>query len=171
AQSVVPSVWGGLVRMPSVASAIGVIRLGRQQCLVQELPAIEGLARVDTVCLDKTGTLTEGGMDVTELRPLNGTEDTYLHKVLGALGEADPRPNASLQAIIDAYPDGVGWRCTGALPFSSARKYSGASFAEDDGKAVTWLLGAPDVLLPEGDAALAETDRLNERGLRVLLLA
>jgi len=168
---IVPMVPEGLVLLTSVAFAIGVIRLGRQQCLVQELPAIEGLARVDTVCLDKTGTLTEGGMDVTELRPLNGTEDTYLHKVLGALGEADPRPNASLQAIIDAYPDGVGWRCTGALPFSSARKYSGASFTEDDGKAVTWLLGAPDVLLPEGDAALAETDRLNERGLRVLLLA
>jgi len=168
---IVPMVPEGLVLLTSVAFAIGVIRLGRQQCLVQELPAIEGLARVDTVCLDKTGTLTEGGMDVTELRPLNETEDTYLHKVLGALGEADPRPNASLQAIIDAYPDGVGWRCTGALPFSSARKYSGASFTEDDGKAVTWLLGAPDVLLPEGDAALAETDRLNERGLRVLLLA
>jgi hypothetical protein len=68
----------GLVLLTSVAFAIGVIRLGRKQCLVQELPAIEGLARVDTVCLDKTGTLTEGGMDVTELRPLGGaTSRTY----------------------------------------------------------------------------------------------
>lgn len=168
---IVPMVPEGLVLLTSVAFAIGVIRLGRKQCLVQELPAIEGLARVDTVCLDKTGTLTEGGMDVTELRPLQGADETYVRRVLGALGESDPRPNASLKAIIDTYPATEDWRCTQALPFSSARKYSGAAFAEADGERSTWLLGAPDVLLPEDDPALAETGRLNERGLRVLLLA
>ncbi|BCL28871.1 HAD-IC family P-type ATPase [Streptomyces aurantiacus] len=170
---IVPMVPEGLVLLTSVAFAIGVIRLGRKDCLVQELPAIEGLARVDTVCLDKTGTLTEGGMDVTELRPLGDTDssyDSYIRKVLGALGASDPRPNASLQAIIDAYPDGGAWRVESALPFSSARKYSGASFTEGDGSS-TWLLGAPDVLLPDGDPALAETEQLNEQGLRVLLLA
>ncbi|MDR3079930.1 MAG: cation-translocating P-type ATPase [Streptomyces sp.] len=168
---IVPMVPEGLVLLTSVAFAIGVIRLGRKQVLVQELPAIEGLARVDTVCLDKTGTLTEGGMDVSELRTLQGADETYVRKVLGALGEADPRPNASLQAIIDAYPDSEDWRCTEALPFSSARKYSGASFSEGDGESSTWLFGAPDVLLGPDDPALAETERLNEQGLRVLLLA
>ncbi|MFF9770604.1 HAD-IC family P-type ATPase [Streptomyces sp. NPDC014636] len=168
---IVPMVPEGLVLLTSVAFAIGVIRLGRKQCLVQELPAIEGLARVDTVCLDKTGTLTEGGMDVTELRPLDGADEGYVRKVLGALGESDPRPNASLQAIIDAYPDSVDWRCVESLPFSSARKYSGAAFSEGDGETSTWLLGAPDVLLGADDPALAETERLNEQGLRVLLLA
>ncbi|MER6682445.1 HAD-IC family P-type ATPase [Streptomyces olivaceoviridis] len=168
---IVPMVPEGLVLLTSVAFAIGVIRLGRKQCLVQELPAIEGLARVDTVCLDKTGTLTEGGMDVTELRTLDGADETYLRKVLGALGESDPRPNASLQAIIDAYPDSDDWRCVESLPFSSARKYSGAAFSEGDGETSTWLLGAPDVLLGADDPALAETERLNEQGLRVLLLA
>ncbi|MGC5041591.1 cation-translocating P-type ATPase [Streptomyces sp. DT190] len=168
---IVPMVPEGLVLLTSVAFAIGVIRLGRKQCLVQELPAIEGLARVDTVCLDKTGTLTEGGMDVTELRPLQGADEAYVRKVLGALGESDPRPNASLQAIIDTYPAVEDWRCTQALPFSSARKYSGAAFSEGDGQSGTWLLGAPDVLLPEDDPALADTVRLNEQGLRVLLLA
>ncbi|WP_233521677.1 HAD-IC family P-type ATPase, partial [Streptomyces triticagri] len=168
---IVPMIPEGLVLLTSVAFAIGVIRLGRKQCLVQELPAIEGLARVDTVCLDKTGTLTEGGMDVTELRPLNGTDEVYVRKVLGALGESDPRPNASLQAIIDAYPDSEEWRCTESLPFSSARKYSGATFSEGDGETSTWLLGAPDVLLPAGDPELAEIDQLNSQGLRVLLLA
>lgn len=168
---IVPMVPEGLVLLTSVAFAIGVIRLGRKQALVQELPAIEGLARVDTVCLDKTGTLTEGGMDVTELRPLQGADESYVRKVLGALGESDPRPNDSLRAIIDAYPDVEEWRCTESLPFSSARKYSGASFSEGDGESSTWLLGAPDVLLPPGDPALADTGRLNERGLRVLLLA
>ncbi|KUF19743.1 HAD-IC family P-type ATPase [Streptomyces silvensis] len=184
---IVPMIPEGLVLLTSVAFAIGVIRLGRKQCLVQELPAIEGLARVDTVCLDKTGTLTEGGMDVTELRPLNGADETYVRKVLGALGASDPRPNASLQAIIDAYPDSEEWRCTQALPFSSARKYSGASFDEgagdgegsgnsnsrgnSRGESSTWLLGAPDVLLPSGDPVLDEIEQLNHDGLRVLLLA
>ncbi|MDH6542477.1 HAD-IC family P-type ATPase [Streptomyces sp. SPB4] len=168
---IVPMIPEGLVLLTSVAFAVGVIRLGRKQCLVQELPAIEGLARVDVVCLDKTGTLTEGGMDVTELRPLGGADQAYVRKVLGALGESDPRPNASLQAIIDAYPDSAEWRCTESLPFSSARKYSGASFSEGDGENNTWLLGAPDVLLPAGDPALEEIEGLNEQGLRVLLLA
>ncbi|MEU8521347.1 HAD-IC family P-type ATPase [Streptomyces sp. NBC_01216] len=168
---IVPMIPEGLVLLTSVAFAIGVIRLGRKQCLVQELPAIEGLARVDVVCLDKTGTLTEGGMDVTELRPLGGADESYVRKVLGALGESDPRPNASLQAVIDAFPDGEDWRCTQALPFSSARKYSGGAFSEGDGENSAWLLGAPDVLLPAGDPALGEIDRLNEQGLRVLLLA
>ncbi|MEU5243268.1 HAD-IC family P-type ATPase [Streptomyces asoensis] len=168
---IVPMVPEGLVLLTSVAFAIGVIRLGRRQCLVQELPAIEGLARVDTVCLDKTGTLTEGGMDVTGLRTLDGYDEPYVRRVLGALGESDPRPNASLRAIIEAYPDAEDWRCTESLPFSSARKYSGASFSEGDGESGTWLLGAPDVLLADGHPALAETERLNEQGLRVLLLA
>ncbi|MFF3491365.1 HAD-IC family P-type ATPase [Streptomyces sp. NPDC002795] len=174
---IVPMVPEGLVLLTSVAFAIGVIRLGRQQCLVQELPAIEGLARVDTVCLDKTGTLTEGGMDVHELRLLDdgggagSGDEAYVRKVLGALGESDPRPNASLQAIIDAYPDSEDWRCTEALPFSSARKYSGAAFSEGNGTDSAWLLGAPDVLLPASDPALAATEELNLRGLRVLLLA
>ncbi|MFE8916512.1 HAD-IC family P-type ATPase [Streptomyces globisporus] len=172
---IVPMIPEGLVLLTSVAFAIGVVRLGRKQCLVQELPAIEGLARVDVVCLDKTGTLTEGGMDVTEVRPLHGSDEAYVRQVLRMLGSSDPRPNASLQAIIDAYPadaDGAeSWTVTDAMPFSSARKYSGAAFAEADGTASAWLLGAPDVLLSEGDAALAEIEQLNEQGLRVLLLA
>ncbi|MEI5035934.1 HAD-IC family P-type ATPase [Streptomyces sp. S1A(2023)] len=188
---IVPMIPEGLVLLTSVAFAIGVVRLGRKQCLVQELPAIEGLARVDVVCLDKTGTLTEGGMDVTEVRPLNGSDEAYVTRVLRAFGSSDPRPNASLRAIIDAYPAGggdalpasggdvlpaadggvEGWTVTDAMPFSSARKYSGAAFAEADGTASAWLLGAPDVLLSEGDATLTEIEHLNEQGLRVLLLA
>ncbi|MEU2573030.1 HAD-IC family P-type ATPase [Streptomyces anulatus] len=180
---IVPMIPEGLVLLTSVAFAIGVVRLGRKQCLVQELPAIEGLARVDVVCLDKTGTLTEGGMDVTEVRPLNGSDEAYVTRVLRAFGSSDPRPNASLQAIIDAYPAGDGdahpatggdaesWTVTDAMPFSSARKYSGAAFTEADGTDSVWLLGAPDVLLSEGDATLTEIEQLNEQGLRVLLLA
>ncbi|OLO31776.1 magnesium-transporting ATPase [Streptomyces sp. MNU77] len=170
---IVPMIPEGLVLLTSVAFAIGVVRLGRKQCLVQELPAIEGLARVDVVCLDKTGTLTEGGMDVTEVRPLNGSDEAYVTRVLRNFGSSDPRPNASLQAIIDAYPEGdePAWTVTDAMPFSSARKYSGAAFTEAGGTDSVWLLGAPDVLLSEGDATLTEIEQLNEQGLRVLLLA
>ncbi len=87
----------GLVLLTSVAFAVGVIRLGRRQCLVQELPAIEVLARVDVLCLDKTGTLTEPGMEldqVIELMP-----GVPARKVLASLVGAEERPNATMQAI------------------------------------------------------------------------
>src|SRR6185369_4456667 len=74
--ALVPMVPEGLVLMTSVAFAVGVVRLGRRQCLVNELPAIEGLARVDVVCADKTGTLTESGMRVSDLKPVSATGPT-----------------------------------------------------------------------------------------------
>ncbi|MGW3077144.1 MULTISPECIES: HAD-IC family P-type ATPase [unclassified Kitasatospora] len=180
---IVPMVPEGLVLLTSVAFAIGVVRLGRKQCLVQELPAIEGLARVDTVCLDKTGTLTEGGMDVIDLRVLSNGEpaavapETVQH-ALAVMAGADARPNPSMQAVIDAYGRGDGgassgrdgWRVIEAMPFSSARKWSGVQLLEPQGGEASWLLGAPDVLLPAGHPALAEVDELGARGLRVLLL-
>src|SRR5690606_26579905 len=159
----------GLVLLTSMAFAVGVIRLGRQHCLVQELPAIEGLARVDVVCLDKTGTLTEGAMDVADVVDLTGTAP--IAEVLGALGSTDERPNASLQAIIDAFPAPAGWTVTRAVPFSSARRWSGATFTQPDGRPSTWLLGAADVLLPSGDPTRRRAEELSGQGLRVLLLA
>ncbi|MFJ8437771.1 cation-translocating P-type ATPase [Kitasatospora griseola] len=169
---IVPMVPEGLVLLTSVAFAIGVIRLGRKQCLVQELPAIEGLARVDTVCLDKTGTLTEGGMDLIDLRPIGDASKSRAAEALGAIGAADTRPNPSMQAVIDAYgpPEEGRWRVLEAIPFSSARKWSGVQLLEPGGTEGSWLLGAPDILLPAGHPALAEVDELGAKGLRVLLL-
>ncbi|MCF2526392.1 HAD-IC family P-type ATPase [Yinghuangia soli] len=164
---VVPMVPEGLVLLTSLAFAVGVIRLGRRQCLVQELPAIEGLARVDVVCLDKTGTLTEGGMNVTEVRVLD--PELPVRAALGALGTTDPRPNASLAAIIEECTAPEGWTETATIPFSSARKYSGATF-EVDGVRQSWLLGAPEVLAAHGEPILAEAEDLGAHGLRVLLL-
>jgi cation-transporting P-type ATPase E len=166
--ALVPMVPEGLILLTSIAFAVGVVRLGKRQCLVQELPAIEGLARVDTVCADKTGTLTENGMRLSEVRVLStadGDADA-VHTVLAALGGVDPRPNASLQAIIEANPDGPQWTSTAIAPFSSARKWSGASF-EGHGD---WVLGAPDVLLPDGHADRARAEQIGAGGLRVLLL-
>ncbi|MGI5146208.1 HAD-IC family P-type ATPase [Plantactinospora sp. CA-294935] len=165
----VPMVPEGLVLLTSVAFAVGVIRLGRRRCLVQELPAIEGLARVSVVCLDKTGTLTDAAMAVAEVRQLDPAAP--LPEVLGLLGAADERPNASLRAIVEAYPAPQGWRIGERVPFSSARKWSGATLTSPDGISAQWRLGAPDVLLPAGHPALAEADAYGARGLRVLLLA
>ncbi|HEV2781571.1 MAG TPA: cation-translocating P-type ATPase [Actinophytocola sp.] len=171
--ALVPMVPEGLILLTSIAFAVGVIRLGKRQCLVQELPAIEGLARVDTVCADKTGTLTENGMRLAEVQVLPGAADDgvdprdRVHTVLAALGAVDPRPNASLQAIIEAYARSPQWTTTAVAPFSSARKWSGASF---DGQG-SWVLGAPDVLLPDGDADRARAEEIGSGGLRVLLLA
>ncbi|MCT2591010.1 HAD-IC family P-type ATPase [Streptomyces sp. N2-109] len=178
----VPMVPEGLVLLTSVAFAVGVVRLGKKRCLVQELPAIEGLARVDVVCLDKTGTLTETAMDVSEVRLL--AQDAPAEAVLGVLGTADDRPNASMQAIIDAYPAPEGWEVLDSSPFSSARRWSGAMLAEPGSaepvpgqpgqgagaRTATWLLGAPDALLPPGHPVLTEVDEHGAAGLRVLLL-
>ena len=91
--ALVPMVPEGLVLMTSIAFAVGVVRLGRRQCLVNELPAIEGLARVDVVCADKTGTLTENGMRVSDLKPL---DERAVADILAQLAADDPRPNASM---------------------------------------------------------------------------
>lgn len=165
--ALVPMVPEGLVLMTSIAFAVGVVRLGRRQCLVQELPAIEGLARVDVVCADKTGTLTENGMRLADIEALNGFDETEARKALAALAADDPRPNASVQAIAEALPDGPGWRQSAVAPFSSAKKWSGGSYGAEG----NWLLGAPDVLLDPRSEDARRAEELGSSGLRILLLA
>ena len=168
----------GLVLLTSIAFAIGVVRLARRRVLVQELPAVEVLARVDVVCVDKTGTLTEGRLAVEAVEVLadgvpspggDGRGAETIHGgALAALAASDPNPNATLLAIGEAFPQPPeGWRPGAAVPFSSARKWSGASF---DGQGV-WVLGAPDVLLPTGGPAFRRAQELAEAGRRVVLLA
>lgn len=165
AGAIVPMVPEGLVLLTSVAFALGVIRLGRKQCLVQELPAIEGLARVDVVCADKTGTLTEKGMVFDALLPVNGFNARLARLILQNVAATDPYPNASMQAIVEH----VGrpsrpWPSTAKAAFTSAKKWSGTSFAGQG----HWVVGAPDVLADGPVAAMAE--ELGLQGLRVLLL-
>lgn len=107
--ALVPMVPEGLVLMTSIAFAVGVIRLGHRQCLVQELPAIEGLARVDVVCADKTGTLTENGMRLADLVCVDGSDEAAVRAALAAMAADDPRPNASVLAVREALPDDPGW--------------------------------------------------------------
>jgi len=164
--ALVPMVPEGLVLMTSIAFAVGVVRLGRRQCLVQELPAIEGLARVDVVCADKTGTLTENGMRLSETTPLGAASPEQVGEVLAALAADDTRPNASMIAIAEAYPQAPHWTSTAVAPFKSATKWSGASF----GAHGNWVIGAPDVLLDPVSPVAEQAERIGARGLRVLLL-
>jgi cation-transporting ATPase E len=164
----------GLVLLTSVAFAVGVVRLGRRQCLVQELPAIEVLARVDVLCLDKTGTLTEPRMEldqIVELRP-----GAPVRRALARLVHAEERPNATIQAIAAglgeerALAGSVDGQPAQVVPFSSARKWSGAVFPASSALAGGWVLGAPDVLLAPADPARAEADTRAATGLRLLVL-
>jgi cation-transporting ATPase E len=165
---VVAMVPEGLVLLTSIAFAVAVVRLGRRKVLVQELQAVEGLAQVDVLSIDKTGTLTEGRLVVEGVEELSDGDRELVAFALGALARAEPNPNATLRAIGDAYsPRAVEWIASARIPFSSARKWSASSF---DGHG-TWVLGAPDVLLePTARAERSRADSLAEQGRRVLLL-
>lgn len=166
AGALVPMVPEGLVLLTSLAFAVGVVRLGQRNVLVQELPAIEGLARVDVVCADKTGTLTENGLRFGECEVLDGDEGEVT-EALAQLAAADPRPNASVQALAHALPPSdSSWTVTAMAPFTSAKKWSGMSF---DGHG-HWVLGAPDVLAGRDSAAAARAEQVGSTGRRVLLL-
>ncbi|MGO1944166.1 MAG: HAD-IC family P-type ATPase [Ancrocorticia sp.] len=183
--ALVPMIPEGLVLITSTAFALGVIRLGRRKCLVNELPAIEGLAHVDVVCADKTGTLTENRLAFSQLQLLKpdgaladsaiGTDssrdrserEALATEALRQLAAADPTPNASMAAIIEAI--GIAkdpWAVQSAQPFTSALKWSGTSFTNGQ----NWVLGAPDVLAAHNAPAAEEASRLAAHGLRVLLL-
>jgi cation-transporting ATPase E len=168
----------GLVLLTSLAFTAGVLRLGRRHVLVQELAAIEGLARVDVVCTDKTGTLTELDLEVAEVVPLGGADAGTVHAALGALAAADPEPNASGRALAAAFAP-PGWTTTWRAAFSSARRWSGAGFAGEG----DWIMGAPNVLLEAAGERYGDDadDRVREaadlvdvqsrKGRRVLLVA
>ncbi len=163
----------GLILLTSLVFAVSAAALARRNVLVQELPAVEGLARVDVVCLDKTGTLTEGTLFLQEVRYLG--DERWTRDALGALIRNLPDRNATLSALHEAFPHAEGWELASVVPFSSERKWSAVEF---QGRG-TWVLGAPEILLAkaceaggEGARELsAEVEELARRGLRVLMLA
>lgn len=157
----------GLVLLTSLAMAVAVVRLARRRALVQELPAVEGLARVDVVCIDKTGTLTQGLMTLHELRILDpGLSEGDVGQALAALANTGEETNPSLVAIHAAFgQDGSPLRSR--VPFSSARRWSAVTTAEG----TTWCLGAPDAILTGRSDLLAEAQREASAGFRVLMVA
>ena len=154
----------GLVLLTSIAFGVAAVTLARRNVLVQELPAVEGLARVDVVCLDKTGTLTEGEIVFDEVEPLDGSD---VSTALGALA-ADENRNATLEALAAAFPAPDGWARTATVPFSSARKWSAASF---DGEG-SWVMGAPEMVFADASTPVrVRADEIAAEGRRVLVLA
>ncbi|AYF98210.1 HAD-IC family P-type ATPase [Protaetiibacter intestinalis] len=164
----------GLVLMTSIAFAVGAARLASRKVLVNELPAVEGLARVDVICLDKTGTLTGGEIAFDAAHPLEPVDGW--ERVLAWYG-ADPAANATARCLAVPYPDAGAATAAERIGFSSARKWSAVSFAAGPGEpAGSWVLGAPEMVF--GDAAAdagtplgSTVTELAETGRRTLVLA
>ncbi len=158
----------GLVLLTSVSLMVGVLKLARKNTLVQELFCIENLSRVDMLCLDKTGTITQGKMTVAEVIPLTAAPPFDIGAAAGAFVHALPDSNATFMALREYFTQKADWKPIARTPFSSSRKWSSVTF---EGKG-TVLLGAPEILLRSvADALPAAVRQREEEGCRVVLLA
>ncbi|MBW7573516.1 cation-translocating P-type ATPase [Caproiciproducens faecalis] len=158
----------GLVLLTSVVLAVSVLRLAHHKALVQDLYSIETLARVDTLCLDKTGTITEGTMQMDAIVPLCDISRQETEDAVAALVNAvnDDNPTANALKALDRNPPP--WKCAATVAFSSARKWSGASFHETG----SFVLGAGEFILKEGFEKIRQVvEKYSSQGQRVLLLA
>ena len=156
----------GLVLLTSVALALGAVRLARRSTLVRELFCIETLARVDTLCLDKTGTITEGHLCVQGEESVK--EDVDLEQLMGRMVAALGDENETFQALRQHYKRNQSANTKFVLPFSSERKFSGVVF-EGEG---TYLMGAYQFIFPQADPAVLEKiAEYASQGLRVLTVA
>ena len=156
----------GLVLLTSVALALGAVRLARRSTLVRELFCIETLARVDTLCLDKTGTITEGHLCVQGEESVK--EDIDLEQLMGRMVSALGDENETFQALRQHYKRNQSANTKLVLPFSSERKFSGVVF-EGEG---TYLMGAYQFIFPQADPAVLEKiAEYASQGLRVLTVA
>ena len=155
----------GLVLLTTLAFLLAALQLTRHQALVQELPAVEGLARVDVICLDKTGTLTQGEIvyDCCEMLPNQDSDEAM--DALGAFAH-DPVPNATALAIAAKVPASA-HEVIDRVPFSSARKFSGAKLSDG----VSWVFGAPEIVAGADEGLQAQIRPLAEAGVRVVVLA
>ncbi|WP_440710405.1 HAD-IC family P-type ATPase [Herbiconiux sp. YIM B11900] len=167
--SVVGMIPEGLVLLTSLAFGVAVVQLGRQKVLVQELAAVEVLARVDVLCLDKTGTLTTGEIGFERLITLDPAVDAAaIDTVLGLIAH-DVAANPTAQALRPHFADD-GETVVERLPFSSRRAFS-ALTVERAGVRQTWLLGAPERLLAGHPEGLQQAMGVASTGRRTLALS
>ena len=182
----------GLYLLTTIALALGTMRLAKRHVLLHDMKSIEALARVDVLCVDKTGTITEAGMEVAKIVPAKDAENTFLQSLLRDYASAVPDNNATMEAIRD-YLERKGKdkdrdsdtdsnkdktaevqtfmaarrKALEVMPFTSATKYSGVVF--EDGK---YLLGAPEFVMGNAFEEIADEIReYTKKGYRVLLLA
>ncbi len=154
----------GLVLLTSLSFMAGMIALARRNALAKQLSTVEVLARVDVLCLDKTGTITTGEITFAAAHPAQGRSADEVDEVLVALAASDRAPNATMAAIAAAVGTESSWQVDRVEPFDSERKWSAASFVDHG-----WLyLGAPDFLLASDDPARELVERLSSGGKRLL---
>lgn len=164
--SVVGMIPEGLVMLTSIALAVGVVKLARKRTLVQDLYSIETLARVDMLCLDKTGTITEGSMQVEKTHIYStkfGNVDDIMANMVSALGAQ----GSTFEAFAQYFRSNEKYEVAGTVPFSSSRKWSAADF----GQLGKFIVGAPEFVLKE-KYSLVENDvrEYSAQGFRVLVL-
>jgi cation-transporting ATPase E len=159
----------GLYLLTSVALAVSVIRLARYKTLVHEMGCIETLARVDVLCVDKTGTITESDMQVSGMEPLGGCAINSIREILAnyyATMDADNATSAAMKSYFA--PPAAAWHAERAIPFTSAKKWSAVCFAQHG----NYVVGAPEFILKERYGEVREqVEPFSMKGSRVLLLA
>lgn len=158
----------GLVLLTSISFILGVGRLARKRALVQEMEAIEALARVNVLCLDKTGTITTGKLEVVDVVGVGDTEREQVEAVMNEVAFAFDDVNNTQSALMKYFKKSSRWRPLEKIPFSSDRKYRAIRYDQ----AGCFVLGAPEFLLGEEERELLlKVDSYAAEGLRVLLLA
>lgn len=156
----------GLLLLTSSVMAVSVVRLSKYKVLVQQLYCIETLARVDVICLDKTGTITEGAMELSDVIPEEGIERAKLDEVLANISYAFDNTNATMEAMQAYYKNKGIWSVTDKIEFSSSRKFSAVSF---DSRG-SYYIGAPEFVL-KGDFHKYEEKIGKYSDYRVLVIA
>jgi cation-transporting ATPase E len=158
----------GLYLLTSVALAASAVKLSRKNVLVRDMNCIETLARVDVLCVDKTGTITEPKMEVEQVIPLSDHDPQELEDMLSAFYDNTEPENDTAQAMIEMFSHNVGWKCTRRVPFSSQTKWSAAEFSRQG----TIIVGAPEFVMGNRfDEVEEAVDEWTSLGYRVLLVA
>ncbi len=159
---------GGMILLTSTVLAVSVIRLANKKVLVNEMYCIETLARVDVLCMDKTGTLTAETMNVERVIPFD-TDTEQINTALASIAAASDDINATLQAISDYVHDVPAVECRHFVPFSSETKWSGGWFTDER----SYIVGAPEFVFPDGDRFPEIQLRISEvaETVRILVLA
>lgn len=157
----------GLILLASSVFAVSVVKLSKKKIMVQDLYCAETLARVDTLCLDKTGTITEGIMEVSDIIPLNKVAINEIENILSNISNCQPDSNATINAIKDKFKiQSKNFNLKKVIPFSSQRKYSGIEFEEG-----SFVIGATEFILKNIPKELKkQLNKLAEEN-RVILLA
>ena len=158
----------GLYLLTSVAMAASALKLSKRKVLVQDMNCIESLARVDVLCVDKTGTITEPKMEVANLIPLTSDPPERLERILAAMYSGREAENDTDRAMRELFAEDSDWVCIQRIPFSSQTKWSGAVFEQEG----AYLAGAPEFILGSRFSEVAETvHSWSSMGYRVLLVA